>query len=233
MERYQDRQKKLIQGVEEQFRSRPVSLNPATADDFANDRRLALVTLYFVPEEVQQVIQKEVIVPLQAADPAPYYYPSSSLHLTVKNVRYVNWPPSYTPREVEQVRQAYREVVPRLPAFPMELEGLFEQPGSLSVCGFSDDTLRSTINTLDQTLYDAGVPDDKKYFSQDVFFGNVSFCRFQNPPNQAFRDKVRELKEIKVGSVLIDRVWLVETDLVCHPDRTIVFEEFGMGPEKP
>lgn len=232
MERYQDRQKKLIQQVEEQFRSRPVSLNPATADDFANDRRLALVTLYFVPEEVQQVIQNEIIAPLRATDPAPYYYPSPSLHLTVKNVRYINWPPSYTSQDVEQVRQAFREVTPRLPAFRMKLEGLFEQPASLSVCGFCNETLLSTIITLHQTLQDAGVPDDKKYFSQEIFFGNVSFCRFQDLPNQAFRQKVQELKKIKVGSVLIDRVWLVETDLVCHPGRTIVFEEFPLGPEK-
>jgi 2'-5' RNA ligase len=230
MQAYQDRQRELILDIEKGYRDRPTALNPGTADDFANDPRLALVCLYFVPEQVQDFILSEISSPLRAADPALYFYPRASLHLTVKNVRYINSPPNYTAADIQKVRRGFRGVVPGIKAFPMDLEWIFEQPSSLSVCGFSDDSLLRIVNTLNQTLIDVGVPDDKKYFSQEIFFGNVSFCRFQEPPNQAFREKVRELKQVKVGRVTIDKVWLVETDLVCHPARTRVLEEFRLAP---
>lgn len=229
METYQDRQRKLILSIEKGYQEKQTALNPGSADDFANDPRLALVCLYFVPEQVQDFILSEIVSPLRAADPAPYYYPRESLHLTVKNVRYINSPPNYTADDIQKVRRGFREVVPGIKAFPMELEWVFEQPSSLSVCGFSDDSLLRIVNTLNQTLIDVGVPDDKKYFSQEVFFGNVSFCRFQKPPNQAFREKVRELKLVKVGTISINKVWLVETDLVCHPARTTVLEEYQLA----
>ena len=128
------------------------------------------------------------------------------------------------------MRKGFREVIPGIKAFPMELEWIFQQPSSLSVCGFSDDSLLRIINTLNQTLIKVGVPDDKNYFSQDIFFRNVSFCRFQEKPNQAFREKVQELKKVKVGTIQIDKLWLVETDLVGHPARTKVLEEFLLAP---
>lgn len=230
MEAYQDRQKKLILEIEKGYLDQPTALNPGAANDFANDPRLALVCLYFVPEQVQGFILSKIISLLRAADPAPYFYSRESLHLTIKNVRYINAPPSYTAEDIHKVRLGFREVVPEIKAFPMELEGIFAQPSSLSVCGFSDDSLLRIVQTLDQTLLTVGVPDDKKYFSQEVFFGNVSFCRFQQQPNQAFREKVQELKKVKVGTIQIDKVWLVETDLVCHPARTTLLEEFRLAP---
>jgi 2'-5' RNA ligase len=226
--RYQDRQKQLIHDIEKGFASKPVSLNAGTPVDWGNDNRLALVTLFFLPEEVQEMILAQVIKPLRAADPSLYYYPLESLHLTIKNIKFVQWPPAYTPGDVEKVRQAFRQLIPAQKAFEMELEGLFEQPSSLSICGFTDDSLLHLVRNLDQTLTGIGVPDNKKCFSADVFFGNVSFCRFSNPPNQAFQEKVQELKHLKIGTVLIDKVWLVETDLVCHPKRTTRIEEFRM-----
>ena len=75
MENYQDQQKKLILEIEKGYLAKKAALNPGSADDFANDPRLALVCLYFVPEEVQKVILNKIILPLRAADPAPYYYP--------------------------------------------------------------------------------------------------------------------------------------------------------------
>lgn len=229
MQNYRDRQKKLIQEIEKGYREKRTSLNPGTADDFTNDPRLALVCLYFVPEEVQEVILNQIIAPLRAADPSPYYYPRESLHLTIKNVRYVHWPPQYTAEDKEKVCQGFRKIIPRQEPFAMELEGIFEQPSSLSVSGFSDDSLFHLITVLNQTLEEVGVPDNKKYFSGEVYFGNVSFCRFQRPPNQAFRDQVQKLKKVPLGTVQINKVWLVETDLVCHPGHTTVLEKFSLG----
>ena len=89
--------------------------------------------------------------------------------------------------------------------------------------GYSNETLRDLILALDKGLKEIGVPDNKKYFSNELFFGNISVCRFTKKPSQEFLDKIRELKDINIGELLVKEISLVACNEVCNPNsRKIV-----------
>ncbi|MDD5040072.1 MAG: hypothetical protein PHY34_02890 [Patescibacteria group bacterium] len=230
MTTYQQRQFELFEDMERGFKEgRAPSTLIDPVGDFAADPRRCLTGLVFIPSDISQAIGTSVIAPLQQADNRQYYYPLDSLHMTIRNVRLAADPPPFSGRDVEHARQAFYHATRKHQPFSIELHGLFQLPTSISIRGYSDEMLRDLVLDVRQALKQAGVPDDKKYASEDVFFGNVNVCRFTQQPSAQFFEAVRSLKDTAIGTVEIREIALVVTSPVCHPSVTKVIERFVLG----
>lgn len=218
MNTYKDRQKKLIQEMKKTFvQGESKSTVVEMRKNYADDPALCLTAIAHIPPEITQEIQEKIIQPLKAIDPKQYYYPSNSLHLTVKNIRTIHDPPIFTRQDIEKAKVVFAAVIPKHQSYTYELEDLLLLPTSLSLMGYTDEGLRYLVEELDQALIKNGVPDNKQYFSDSVFFGNITLCRFTRIPSSAFRQKINELQTIKIGAVEVEQIQLITTNAVNHP----------------
>ena len=224
---YQQKQKELFDKIENDFKE---GKNPSTlvspVEDYANDDQICLTSSVFPPKEMQDIIIKEIINPLKEADNKQYYYLPESLHLTIQNIRTVNKPVLYTDEDIEKTKKVFSRVLSKYKKFNFCLRGMFELPTSLSIRAYSDEVLKKIRLELLQELERAGVPDNKKYASYDVFFSNISVCRYIEKPNQDFVNVVRKLKEKDFGEVGVEKIVLKTCNSVCHTNSLCVIEEY-------
>ncbi|MFC1662989.1 2'-5' RNA ligase family protein [Patescibacteria group bacterium] len=230
MKTYQQKQEQLFDELENQFRkgSAQTSVVEAT-DDYVDDKRICLTGVIFLSENLQEQIVKKIIEPLQQADGNQYYYEPAALHLTIQNIRTVNYPPLFNDEDIEIARTVFRKIIPRFKPFTFALKGLFELPTSLGIRGYSDKMLGTLTRKLRAELKVSSVPDNKKYASDNVIFGNVSICRYISNPSKDFMREIQKLKDIDIGDLIIDKVSLITTNAVCHSSKTEVLEEYLLG----
>lgn len=229
MASYQQKQHELFRELEEKFKK---GETPATivepVQDYVNDNRICLTSAVFIPQPLQKTIIDKVISPLKNSGRRQYYYLPQSLHMTIQNIRTINHPPLFSERDIKKVQNVFRRVIPKHKSFIFELRGLFEVSTSLSVRGYSDETLKYLILNLRKGLERVGVPDNKTYASGEVFFGNVSVVRYTTSPNTAFFKKVKELKDIDIGRFKARTISLITTNSVCHPKKTKIIEDYNL-----
>ena len=82
----------------------------------------------------------------------------------------------------------------------------------------SNSNLKKLVQALGDGLNKIAVPDNKKYFSDSVFFGNINVCRLAKPPGPDFKNKVKELEGTYIGEVLASQVHLLACNAFCNPD---------------
>jgi len=227
MPTYQEKQFELFEQVE-RGQADSLSIVPQRRDHAA-DVRMCLTALVFFSKNLQDRVTESIIQPLAEADPEQYYYPPESMHVTIQNVRNINEPPHFSEQDVEKVKIKFREIIPRHQRFSMSLKGLFQLPTSIALRGYTDEQLRALVMDLRQGLIDCGVPDDKKYASEKVFFGSSTICRVTQRPNAAFYEQVKNLKEVEVGKLEIQEIALITTNAVCHPRKTVVISCCALG----
>ena len=221
---YSDQQKQLVNQMEEAARQGNfLSSVIGSGADFANDSRVCLTSVLFVPAELGALIVKKIIEPLRAIEPEHYFYSPESMHLTIKNVQIISDPPTFTETDVRKVAVMFEETVPRYPAFSFSLEDVIQFPTSVSVMGYCDERLQGLVQALDNNLKKIGVPDNKKYFSDSIFFGNITVCRFLHEPGPVFIQKLAELRTAVIGQMLAKEITLVTCNSVCHANslRTV------------
>lgn len=230
MDTYWQKQLKLIEEIEKKSKR---GENPSTivepVKDYANDDRICLTGVVFVPKELEQKILDELIKPLQEVDASQYFYVSGSLHVTIQNVRTINNPPLFTNNDIQKASKVFEELVPRHKSFRLELKRLFELPTSLALCAFSDQSLKELVFELRAELSKAGVPDNKSYASDDVVLGNVTIARYTQEPKDEFKNKIKELKETKIGNFDVQRIFLITTNSVCIPNKTRIIKSHNLA----
>jgi len=69
-------------------------------ENYANDPRIALTSVHFPKNFFKEAIFDKILKPLKQISPDHYYYPSDSLHLTIKNIRLINDPPTFNEEDV-------------------------------------------------------------------------------------------------------------------------------------
>lgn len=226
---YQHKQEQLFNEIEKSFK---LGQTPSTlvepVKDFVNDTRACLTSVVFIPQNLQQVIISKVINPLRDYDSEQYFYVPNSFHLTIQNVRTVNDPPLFGQKDIKRSRLVFRRIVPKYAPFSFELRGLFELPTNLSIRAYSAEVLKDLILELRDGLEKAGIPDNKTYASDDIFFGNINVCRFIKEPNRKFKNKVKELKEVFIGNLNVETISLITTNSVCHPAKTRIIDTFNL-----
>lgn len=189
----------------------------ARRQDYATDTALCLTCVTFPPATLASAICKNLITPLQCLDPQQYYYGRRSLHVTIKNVRSISDPPNFTSDEVRRACRVLSEVVPRFPPFDVYFEELHAFPNSIALVGFTGRVLGDLIHDLDLALRNAGIPDDKHYVSDTVFFATMTLCRFCTTPKRELLEGVGRISAGLRARMTISLVSLEMCNAVCHP----------------
>jgi 2'-5' RNA ligase len=227
--KYQDLQTKLFNEIEYKWKNNDnsLALNFPKIEENIN-KQMSLTCIAFLPTDIQEKIYQQVIYPLQSIDPHNQFYDKKSLHLTVKNVYSPKYPPAYDQKIIALCNDAFTEVFSDTKPIDFDLIGLFELPTSLAIRGLSNESLRTFIHRIDAALEKRGLKDDKKYASNDVFFGNISFCRYSHYPNEQFISEINKLKNTEIGKFSINNVSLVTMNYVCSPETVSVINTYSL-----
>jgi 2'-5' RNA ligase len=184
--------------------------------DYANDNQLCLSSISFVPKDLAAEMATKIMEPLQAIEPDFYYYPVNSLHLSIKNIRTIHNPPLFTEEDIKKVAKLFGETVPQFPSLHFEIEDIIKMPTSVLVIAYAEENFKKLFLALDYGLKEIGVPDDKRYFSDSVVWGSITLCRFTHQPKPEFIDKVRSMRHLKFGEMVVSDIKLVVCNAVCH-----------------
>ncbi|MBI5621568.1 hypothetical protein HY933_01730 [Candidatus Falkowbacteria bacterium] len=229
MATYQEQQKDLINTIERQVSAGSFSATTvAMRNDFVTSQEISLTAVSFVPPEINRVISESIIEPLRQVEPGHYFLPPESRHVTIKNVRAIHHPPNFTDGDIEKVAALFAKIIPEHQSFSFHLQGLLLFPTSISLMGYCDERLKYLVQALDSGLRDIGVPDDKKYLSDEVFFGNITLCRLTASPSLAFIAKIKGFKNVVVGSLPLTEISLISCNPVCHPSSRKIIAQYSL-----
>jgi 2'-5' RNA ligase len=214
---YQRGQLEVIDEIEQAIKSD--NLNFSTVEkvaDYESDPRICLTSVHFPRLEfIQKVAQ--LISPLKELEPSAYFYPNTSLHLTIKNLRVIADPPSFDEEVVTKAQAVFERVIPQHHYFQAYYYRLLLFPNNLALIGTTDEELDRIIFDLVDELDREGIPDDKVYINDKYFFSNVTLCRFSQPISSATRVKIEEIsKKMKEFSYEINSVSLVTANATMN-----------------
>ncbi|MBI2326837.1 hypothetical protein HYU92_00810 [Candidatus Curtissbacteria bacterium] len=227
---YQKKQFELFEKLEGKFKQGkiPTTIVEPVAD-YANDNRIGLTSVIFIPENLQKIIVSKIIEPLREADSNQYFYLPRSLHLTIQNIRTISDPPLFTDEDVEKAKTAFDQIIPKHKELEFTVKGLFELPTSLGIRCYSNDSLKDLVLDLRKNLIKASVPDNKSYESDEIFFGNITVCRYITHPSNLFLEKIKKLKVVEVGKLSVRTICLITTNSVCHPSSTKIIGKYDLN----
>lgn len=233
MDNYQTKQLELTKKIEESFKKgQSLSTVVEPVSDYMNDNRICLTSVVFIPQDLEKRIIENVINLLRKINPIQYFYIPSSFHVTIANIRTIENPPLFNNKDIEKVREVFKMVISKYRSFAFEIKRLFELPTSLAISAFSDETPGNLVLELREELKKAGVPDNKTYANENIVIGSTTISRFTNSPNPDFKKKVKELKEIDIGSFEVRKISLITTNAVCYPSKTKIIEEYFLTPDR-
>lgn len=225
---YQQKQREIFEELERKAKEGAFgSFIPMTAD-FADDNRLSLAAIKFLPRELSLVIEKTLVAPLRKADERQFFFATESLHMTVQNVRKISDTPTFGPADVEAARAAFRKVASKYSAFEFTLEGFLVLPASIAIRAIAEPKYAEFSRAIRDELKLSGVADDKPYINDDIVFGNITFCRFTHPPTEAFLEVVEQLRNCRPGKLRIDSFALMSTNAICDLTKTVEHEQYQL-----
>lgn len=217
---YQDEQRKLIQELASKDAANFGATIVPMKTNYLDDSRC--LTIVAVPSNsLRESIVRDIIEPLKAIEPDHYFFPPESIHTTVKSIRTSQNPPQFTEEDIHKVADMLTAVVPTLPQFTIQLEQLVRFPTSVAIFGTTHENQRTVIQTLDQELNRIGVPDNKTYGSDTVFFANVTVCRFTHQPSAKFLQAISSL-QISLESWTVNEITLNTNDAVMSPKSVTI-----------
>lgn len=217
-DKYIVQQKQLIEKIRDSLSKKSYKSTVVPMQkDYENDDRICLTSSASLPKNTSQKIIKNIIMPLKSIDPDHFYYSTERMHLTIKNIRTIHKPPLFTERDIARVDNLFKKIIPSFPALNFHLEDLVLFPTSISLIGYCDGSLKKLVRMLDSGLNKIGVPDDKKYFSNTIFFSNITICRLTHKPSAFFIKKVEELENIKIGELNVAKIDLVTCNAAYSP----------------
>jgi hypothetical protein len=196
--------------------------------DYKTDTAMCLTSVAFLPAGIGQDVYRRIVRPLKAIEPDHHYYPPDSMHITIKNIRTIHNPPLFTGADVRKVDRLFAELIPQHPSISFWLEEVVSLQTSAVLIAYSDVGLRDLVRALDAGLNEIGVPDDKRYVSDDVYFGNVTLCRYTRPPSKEFRDAVEGMSHAYRETLKVEVVHLIACNAVCDPESRRVFQSYRL-----
>jgi len=210
--KHQRKQIDVINRIEEYFKKSKVSI-VTPAENFATDPRICLTSVHFPKKRLIKEIEEKITSSLKNTFPESYYYKATSLHMTIKNVRVIYDPPTFTEEDVVKAKKAFSEIIPKHKQFKVYFYRLILFPYSLSLLGTTDPERDKIVLNLDKALKRLGVPDDKKYANKRYFFGNITLARFRKTPSEKFKKMVNKIsKSLSFKPYNVDSVTLIVTN---------------------
>jgi hypothetical protein len=177
-----------------------------------------LSVITFPPPEIAARITDQLIQPLAAIEPSHHYYPAPTLHLTIFGVRAAHVPPTFSNDDIAIAADVLRNLAHSLRAPQFDLNGVVRFPASLVVRAFATTMLRDTVRTLTHAFHEAGIVTDKLNASNDVFTGNITFCRFTAQPRAELVECAARLGDVSLGQFVASTMQLVSCDEVCSSE---------------
>ncbi|MFZ6035164.1 MAG: hypothetical protein ACOYUB_03375 [Patescibacteria group bacterium] len=213
---YQKGQIGVVNEIERQVANNQVSFSTVSeSEDYGSDPRICLTGVHFPSKSLIDKIQSELMDPLMMIERGHYYYPSDSLHMTVKNIRTISDPPNFTEGDVKLAAEVFDNIVPKHKSFRTFFYRLLLFKSSLALIGTTDEELDRIHLDLDKGLREAGIPDDKIYTNENHFFCNMTLVRFSSPISGKYRKKAHELSDnIRWDPYVIDSVTLLVANAV-------------------
>lgn len=205
-----------------------VSVVPITTNHRTDPAR-CLTTVAFPSAELAARIEDTLITPLRNLEPVHHYYHRDELHLTLKGVQVISNPPTYSDADIAAVDAMLRSRIPQHAPIPFQLERLVRFPTSLALFATSPAAFGTLVQDLDQALTRIGVPDNKRYVSNTVFFGNITLCRLTQKPSPAFEALATSLMNTDLGHMLVTEATLLTGNAVCARESRIIVNRYRFG----
>lgn len=194
--------------------------------DYTNDTQLALTCISQVPKEIAATIQTKIIQPLRELEPDFFYYPDDALHITIQNIRVIHDPPRFSTSDVAQAQTVLATLIPKTAPFPFVYAGLLSMPTSVSLIALVSPGYDRFVRRLRTSLINANVPDDKKYFTDEIIFANTTICRYTHKPSEKFTDLLIKNRDIRLGQFTPRAVRLMSMNAVAGPAKTTILGEY-------
>jgi hypothetical protein len=228
---YKRAQKQLVQEIAKhnpKYSSRMSEVPISTEFAFSKERCLTLVA--FPDEQFCERVSSILISPLRMYDRAQHYYAKNAMHITIKNVRCLKDPPNFSKVDTDRVGCAFAERIAHHPPIYFSFEDILVLPTSIAVAGYCSRALFHLIRDLDDGLDSINFPDDKRYASDEIYFCNLTFCRFRRLPTADFFDRVRQL-EWKPATLLVKKLNLISCNPVCDEASREIHRTFELAGE--
>lgn len=110
----------------------------------------------------------------------------------------------------------------------MQVEEVLAFPTSVALLAYSQNILHELVPALNKGLKRIGLPDNKKYLSDRVFWGNVTVCRLTHEPSDKFKLAVQKLRSLKIGQLKVEKIVLITCNAVCHPKSRQIIGEYAL-----
>lgn len=218
------KQKDLVRELESALAADPSRTTIAPMkSDFTTSKGRSLAAISFLSSDILLQIMEQVQKPLQAADPSQYYFAAASTHITIKNIRALHYPPHISSSDIQKAHGVLTETIPHYPPPRFYLEEVVVFPTSIALMAYAEEGHTKLIHELDDKLSQAGIPDDKKYFSKDIYWANITICRFTHPPTPQLIAVAQTMRHLKVASMRIDETCLLTSNEVCDPQSREVW----------
>lgn len=223
MTRFQQRQLDLMRQMESSLASDPgASTIVPMQQEYETDQQIALTCVAYLPKRLALTIQDRLIRPLRAIEPEFYYYSTDALHITIQNIRVIHDPPNFSASDIAKVQDVLQTVVPSSGPFPFTLQGLLAMPTSASIIALVNPQYDRFVRHLRTALAQAGIADDKRYFTDEVVFANSTMCRYTHRPSAQFLETLDIFRTMDMGVTTPETVSLVTMNAGAHPSKTQV-----------
>lgn len=188
--------------------------------DAPNDTRYGLTLLARPSEEVKRAVL-DTLDELKAVAPGQYYYPASSLHLTVLSI--ISCYPEFRLSAVDPTE--YCDLISRairlIKPFSVTFEGLTASPSCILVQGFPADEQLSLLRDNIRSAFKRSSLQhsiDQRYRLKTA---HLTALRFRQPlrDSEMFVDRITRLRDAGFGSCRIDSLELVANDWYHRKDR--------------
>jgi len=226
---YRQLQERIVNGL----RLLPGEANqptlPPADHDYAGDPAMALTSVAFLPPSLARDVQRTVITPLRLMEPQHYYYPPEAMHLTIKNVRTVHDPPLYSEADIQRTHELLTQVSAQHAPFSFTMEQVVALAGSVCLIGYGDERFRELVLDLRAGLQRLGIPEDAHLASTEVFFGNITLCRYGCTPSDGLLRAVMERAYSYRADLRVREIHLITCNRVCAPASRRILHTYRLG----
>ncbi len=203
----------------------------APVEDYANDQRKYLTIVAHPTKKLISKITNEFVRDLKKADPSQYYCEPDSLHFTILSIKLFEDGGNFSPEIIAEIIKVTNAVFSSHHPFIFKMQGSLALPTSIGVRCYSSIKLRKLVCDLKSALNKIGITSDKKLYSENVLFGNITLCRFKpeyHPTDELFA-VVEKYRNFEFGNMKLLKTKLVHANAVVSPNHTKVFVEFSLS----
>jgi hypothetical protein len=198
------------------------------------DAAFCLTLVHLLPADLSASIEDELGAQLGAFASKHHWYPRRDYHLTLKNVQMAQPNATFSPDLVQRTAGAVARVCEATPPLTFDILGPVCLSTSIVLRAIGPLAHRDMVRALDRELAAVGVHDDKTYASSEVFIGNITVCRFTEPPAAELIEGVGTLRDRFLATHTVRDACLVRCDEVCSGASRATLQRFTLGgPVRP